>query len=90
MPHIAEVIAEHDIQTSSCSIVRLHGKDRQEIEEHSGGLWNDIIEPKDEGLKTAASIIKSNTSKKITSYINVNNHYEGSAPLTIERLLGNL
>lgn len=87
MPHLVEVIAEHNIITSNFSVVRLHGKNRQEIEEHAGGLWNDIIEPKDEGLKAAASIIKENTSKKILTYINVNNHYEGSAPLTIRRLL---
>ena len=87
MPHIAGVIAEHDVSTSNFSVVRLHGKDRQEIEERSSGFWNEIIEPKDEGLKAAASIIKENTAKKITTYINVNNHYEGCAPLTIERLL---
>ena len=90
MPQIAEVIAEHDINTANFSVVRLHGKERQEIEEQSSGLWNDIIEPKNNGLKSAASIIKENTSKKIMTYINVNNHYEGSAPLTIERLVKQL
>ena len=90
MPHISEVISKHDVQTAKFSIVRLHGTDRQEIEERSEGLWNDIIEPKDECLNTAASIIKENAKSKITTYINVNNHYEGSAPLTIEILLSYL
>jgi uncharacterized protein YecE (DUF72 family) len=87
MPHIAKIAAEHDVCTADFSIVRLHGPDRQEIEEKTGGLWGEIIEPKDEGLKVAASLIKQNTKRKISSYINVNNHYEGCAPLTIQRLL---
>ncbi len=90
MPDISQVLSEHDIRTSEYSIIRLHGPDRQEIEERSGSLWGEIIEPKDEGLKTAATFIKKNVSAKITTYVNVNNHYEGSAPLTIERLLKKL
>jgi uncharacterized protein YecE (DUF72 family) len=87
MPHIAEIATEHDVNTANFSIVRLHGPDRQEIEERAGGLWGEIIEPKDEGLIATASLIKQNLKSKIISYINVNNHYEGSAPLTIQRLL---
>jgi uncharacterized protein YecE (DUF72 family) len=88
MPHIVEIAAEHDVRTAEFSIVRLHGPDRQEIEERTGGLWNDIVEPKDDGLKATASIIGDNVSKSITTFVNVNNHYEGCAPLTIHRLLG--
>jgi uncharacterized protein YecE (DUF72 family) len=90
MPHIAEVMAEHNIWTTDFSIVRLHGPDRQEIEERTGGSWNEIIEPKDEGLKTTASFIKENAGRKLITYINVNNHYEGCAPLTINRLIESL
>jgi uncharacterized protein YecE (DUF72 family) len=87
MPHIADLTAEHDIVTADYSIIRLHGLDRQEIEERTGGKWNDITNPKDEGLKATASIIKANTKRGIKTYLNINNHYEGSAPLTIERFL---
>jgi uncharacterized protein YecE (DUF72 family) len=87
MPHIADIAAEHDVNTAKFSIVRLHGPDRQEIEDKTCGLWSEIVEPKEEGLKTAVSIIKENRRNKIITYINVNNHYEGSAPLTIQRLL---
>jgi uncharacterized protein YecE (DUF72 family) len=87
MPHIADIVTEHDTITAEYSILRLHGPDRQGIETRTGGLWNEIVDPKDEGLKSVVSIIKENTSRKITTYINVNNHYEGCAPLTIERLL---
>lgn len=87
MPHIENIVAEHDIRTAKFSIVRLHGPDRQEIEERTSGFWNDIVEPKDEGLRETASIIRQNTERKIMTYVNVNNHYEGCAPLTIQRLL---
>jgi uncharacterized protein YecE (DUF72 family) len=87
MPHIAEVAAEHNIRTAEFSIIRLHGPDRQGIEERTGGLWGEVVDPKDKGLKATASIIEENTRKGFRTVVNVNNHYEGSAPLTIERLL---
>jgi uncharacterized protein YecE (DUF72 family) len=88
MPHIANVAAELDVRTAEFSIVRLHGPDREGIEERTGGSWNEIVEPKDDGLKATASIIGDNIRKGITTFVNVNNHYEGCAPLTIHRLLG--
>jgi uncharacterized protein YecE (DUF72 family) len=90
MPHIAEITAKQDVRTAEFSIVRLHGPDRQEIEERAGGQWTKVIEPKDEGLKETASIIEENTRRKLMTFVNVNNHYEGCAPLTIRRLLEGL
>jgi uncharacterized protein YecE (DUF72 family) len=87
MPHIADIATEYDFRTTGFSIVRLHGPDRQEIEERTGGLWSEIVDPKDKGLSAAASIIRENTKRDIASFVNVNNHYEGCAPLTIQRLL---
>jgi hypothetical protein len=59
----------------------------QGIEKRTGGLWNDIVDPKDDGLEATASIVKENTRAGLTTIVNVNNHYEGCAPLTIQRLL---
>ncbi len=87
MPPIAEVAAENDVQTAKFSIVRLHGPDRRGIEARTGGLWSEVVDPKDEGLKAAASIIAENAREGVRTVVNVNNHYEGSAPLTIQRLL---
>lgn len=87
MPHIADVVAKHDVRTAKYLIVRLHGPDREGIEERTGGLWGEIVDPKDEGLRAAELIIKANIRKEITTFVNVNNHYEGCAPLTIQRLL---
>ena len=65
----------------------LHGPDRQAIEQQTGSIWNEIVEPRPKDLKTTASIINNNTERKIATFVNINNHYEGSATLTINRLL---
>jgi uncharacterized protein YecE (DUF72 family) len=45
------------------------------------------VAPKPEGLKAAAAIVRANARNRVLTYLNINNHYEGSAPLTIERFL---
>jgi len=79
MPRIAEVAAKLDIRTAPFSIIRLHGPDRAEIEKETGGTWNEIVEPKDDGLKATANIVRQNLEFGLDTYVNVNNHYEGSA-----------
>jgi uncharacterized protein YecE (DUF72 family) len=68
------------------STIRLHGPDRSDIEEKSKGIWDKIYEPKDDELSRITKIIEEIHSKNLDVYVNVNNHYEGSAPLTIERI----
>lgn len=87
MPPIAEVAAKLGIRTAPFSIIRLHGPDRAGIEEQTGGTWNKIIAPKDDRLGATAEIIRQNMAAGVDTYVNVNNHYEGSAPLTVQRLL---
>jgi uncharacterized protein YecE (DUF72 family) len=87
MPRIGEVAGEHDAQTAGFSVVRLHGPNRKEIEKQTGSIWNKVVSPQDEGILSAVDIVKRNAEKAITTYVNVNNHYEGSAPLTIGRFL---
>lgn len=85
MPPISEIYQKYHPYTASFNIIRLHGGDRMEIEKQTGSIWNSVISPKPEGLKAAAQIVKENTYKEIVTYVNINNHYEGSAPLTVER-----
>jgi uncharacterized protein YecE (DUF72 family) len=87
MPRLAEVAAKLDIRTAPFSIIRLLGPARAEIEKETGGTWNQIVEPKDEGLEATADIVSQNVDFGLDTYVNVNNHYEGSGPLTIQRLL---
>lgn len=90
MPPIQQVASQLDIGTANFSIIRLQGTARQEMEERTNAVWNQIIEPKEEGLLSTASIVKQNVKRGVRSYINVNNHYEGSAPITIQRLIEKL
>ncbi len=87
MPPIGEVAGRLDVRTAPFSIIRLLGPDRAGIEKETGGTWNEIVEPKDEGLHATAGLIRQNVDLGVDTYVNVNNHYEGSAPLTIQRLL---
>ncbi len=87
MPRIAAVATKLDVRTAPLSVIRLHGPGRAEIEEQTGGVWDKIVEPKDDGLKATADIVRQNMEHGVDTYVNVNNHYEGSAPLTIQRLL---
>jgi uncharacterized protein YecE (DUF72 family) len=70
--------------------VRLHGEDRKEMEKESGGRWDRILENHDQELRTIAPKIVQLAQEGKVIYINVNNHYEGSAPLTIKKLLNYL
>jgi len=67
-------------------VIRLHGPDRQGIEKKTGKRWNQLVAPKDEELAAVAEMIMDLLDQGATVYLNVNNHYEGSAPLTIERI----
>jgi uncharacterized protein YecE (DUF72 family) len=69
------------------AVVRLHGPDRKGMEALTGESWNRIVAPRDEELSRIAAMVNDMRSHGLTVFINVNNHYEGSAPLTIERLL---
>lgn len=49
-------------------------------------IWDKIVEPKDEEINKVREMIYSLTQKNVDLYVNVNNHYEGSAPLMIEKI----
>jgi uncharacterized protein YecE (DUF72 family) len=87
MPPIGQVFERFQPKTASFQVIRLHGGDRLEIEGETGEVWNRIVAPKPEGLKAAARIVRANARNKVLTYLNLNNHYEGSAPLSIGRFL---
>ncbi|MGD2104317.1 MAG: DUF72 domain-containing protein [Anaerolineae bacterium] len=67
-------------------VIRLLGPDRKGIEKQTGKRWNRIVAPKDEELSAIVDLTEDLRASGLTVYLNVNNHYEGSAPLTIERV----
>lgn len=86
MPPIWDVFNEYKDKIQSTAVIRLHGPDRSGIEKKTGSVWNQIVEPKDEELDKVAEIIQYLKNKKVDTYVNVNNHFEGSAPLTIKKI----
>ncbi|GAB4185217.1 MAG: DUF72 domain-containing protein [Calditrichia bacterium] len=93
MPPIAEVYRKIRQTTSNIReifhspvVFRLHGPSRDDIEVISGEIWNKIYVPQDDSLQSISQIIRELLEADIEVYVNANNHYEGSAPLTISRL----
>ena len=86
MPSIKSVFQEYKDYIKGTVVIRLHGPDRSGIEENTGGNWSKIIAPKDEELSDIVEIVNYFKTKKVDVYLNVNNHYEGSAPLTIRKI----
>jgi uncharacterized protein YecE (DUF72 family) len=87
MPPIGQVFDKFKPETASFQVIRLHGGDRLEIEGETGEVWNKVVAPKPTGIKSAAKIVRANAKKRVLTYLNLNNHFEGSAPLSIGRFL---
>jgi uncharacterized protein YecE (DUF72 family) len=89
MPQLADLWRklERQIRAFSEIVIRLHGTDREGIEQETKESWDQIIRPKDKELAEIAAMVSELQSSAKGLYVNVNNHYEGSAPLTIDRLI---
>ena len=55
------------------------------MEERTGNRWDRIVEPKDGELAKQVKMVRDLRQRNHDIFINVNNHYEGSAPRTIEK-----
>lgn len=86
MPSAFEIYSKFNMFVQRFSVLRLHGPDRSGIEELTDNTWDKIVQPKDEELNKIVEMILSLKRKEVDIFINVNNHYEGSAPLTIAKL----
>lgn len=87
MPPIAEIVDKFDVSSGNVSVIRLMGPDRQKIEEETDSLWDRIVAPKDDSLASVARIVGERIEQTRRTIVNVNNHYEGCAVLTIDRLM---
>jgi len=87
MPPVWETYEEHQdvLNEAGTVITRLHGPDREGIEEQTGKRWDRLVVQRDDELKAIARMTGQLLDAGVNVYVNVNNHYEGSAPLTIER-----
>ena len=86
MPLVAETCRKYLSQNPSKVIFRLHGPDRTGIEKISSEKWNQIYIDRTQELEKLSNLFKDLLTRQVDLFINVNNHYEGSAPLTIQKL----
>ncbi len=86
MPAIVDVYQKWGALVQQPVVIRLHGPDRPGMEKRSGLQWNRLLEPRDAELDEICRMIQDLLFRELDVYLNVNNHYEGSAPLTIERI----
>ncbi len=85
MPPIQSVFQKYGNEIKALTLIRLHGPDRKEMEKISKKNWNQIYIDRDENIVQIVEMIRELQSRKIEIYLNINNHYEGSAPLTINK-----
>jgi len=86
MPSIYTVYDAFESYIDQRCVIRLLGGDRQAMEAKTGNTWNAVIEPKAD-LAQIIDMVARLLKRNIAVIMNVNNHYEGSAPLTIKRIL---
>ena len=68
-------------------VIRLLGADRQGIEKKTRKHWTEIVDPRDKTIEKISELVRKLIPKKFDVYANFNNHLEGSAPLSIQKLL---
>jgi len=92
LPPVADLALANRGHFGQTVVVRLLGDDRQAIETRTQNRWNEIVDPKPQLPRIAAMLRDLASSGAYLSgrsvLVNVNNHYEGSAPRSIERLKG--
>lgn len=85
MPHIYEVYKKYDNLLTDKVIIRLLGGDRKKIEETTKGKWDKLVDEKPD-LPQIVEMLKALEISGKKVFVYVNNHYEGCAPLTIEKI----
>lgn len=86
MPHVIEVYNKYKKYIKRLTVLRLHGPDRKGIEKISNENWNKIYVDREKEIKSIVEMIRDLEKNEVDLFINVNNHFEGSAPLTINRI----
>jgi uncharacterized protein YecE (DUF72 family) len=88
MDDIASTMDRYEAILGDTVCIRLHGEDREGMEERTGSDWSRIIRPKDDELLRISGAVTKLLGAGKKAFINVNNHYEGCAPLTIQKIKG--
>jgi len=90
MPPVTEIYSKFKKYINRIAVLRLHGPERKGIEKIANDQWNQIYINRDEEIKSIVEMINELQQNEVDIFVNVNNHYEGSAPLTIQKIKGQL
>ncbi len=86
MPPIVEVFQSFSDYIRELTVIQLMGSDRQKIESATGNRWDKIVLDREQELGRLIPMIEDLRQQRLDVYLNINNHFEGSAPLTINRI----
>lgn len=86
MPSSIETCNKFKANFNGTVVFRLHGPDRTGIEKLSNEKWNQIYIDRTKELEKLSELFADLLNRKLDLFINVNNHFEGSAPITIQKL----
>lgn len=73
--------------TTRTVTMRMLGSDRLGIEKKTGKHWTKVVEPRDKSIDDAAKFAAKLFPGHYDIYANFNNHFEGSAPLSIRTMI---
>lgn len=86
MDDLSTLLQQSGTVLGPLACIRLHGEDRKGMEKATGEDWSQIVSPKDAELERLVSLLDRVIRSETVLFINVNNHYEGSSPRTIDKL----
>ncbi len=87
MPPIFKLYDQFKEYIKESSLIRLMGPDRKKIEKKTKSNWGTIVDPRDDELQQIKGMVDDLIAREIKVTLNVNNHYEGSAPMTIQKFI---
>ncbi|MBN1525521.1 MAG: DUF72 domain-containing protein [Spirochaetales bacterium] len=85
MPPVTQVFETFEEFIGEKVIFRLLGGDRREIEQITGDAWDTVVLPKQSTVEIAKLVKRISKGRQVI--VNVNNHFEGSAPHSINTML---
>jgi uncharacterized protein YecE (DUF72 family) len=86
MPPVRDIYRKYG-NTGPFSMFRLHGEDRKGMDKKTGKEWNEIVRDQRDELSELADIVQDEIRLERDVYFSINNHYEGSTPISIQRFL---
>ena len=80
MPPVARVYGQYADKLTGRAVIRLHGPDREAMDERSGKDWSRIVDPRDGEVNALAVVVRDLQKRGKKAWVFANNHYEGCAP----------